>query len=282
MKAHKLQRLLSSIYGKPLLISKSGFQSISGYLNSRNAQLMVFPNDNEEIKLVPAPIMDENSGISVIEIRGPLTYRTSGWEALCGGYSYEMLLEDAAEAIESGSKTIVIDCDSGGGEAFGCFESADELRKMCDDNGVTLYGYVDGSACSAMYGIICVCDEVIANPMSEVGSIGVLIALYNDSKALEMEGYERIFITDGTDKVPFDSNGQFKDSFLEDLQRRVSELGDEFRDHVSQYTQISVEDLKKTQAKVYNAEDALSMGFINKIQTRSEFVSYVLSNQGAT
>lgn len=282
MKAHKLQRLLSSIYGKPLLISKSGFQSISGYLNSRNAQLMVFPDDGEEIKLVPAPIMDENSGISVIEIRGPLTYRTSGWEALCGGYSYEMLLEDAAEAIESGSKTIVIDCDSGGGEAFGCFESADELRNMCDDNGVTLYGYVDGSACSAMYGIICVCDEVIANPMSEVGSIGVLIALYNDSKALEMEGYERIFITDGTDKVPFDSNGQFKDSFLEDLQKRVSELGDEFRDHVSQYTQISVEDLKKTQAKVYNAEDALSMGLINKIQTRSEFVSYVLSNQGAT
>ncbi len=184
--------------------------------------------------------------------------------------------------IENGIKTIVMDCDSGGGEAFSAFESADELRKMCDDNGVILYAYVDGSACSAMYAIACVADELISNPMSEVGSIGVLIALYNDSKALEMEGYERIFITDGTDKVPFDSDGNFKDSFLEDLQTRVSELGDEFRAHVAKYTQLSVDDLKATQAKVYSAQDALSMGLINKIQTRSEFVSYVLSKQGTT
>jgi len=279
MKAHKLQRLLSSIYGKPLLISKSGFQSVSSYLNSRNAGLMTFPEGGkEEAKLVPS--FDSGVGIGVLTMQGPLTYRTSGWEAFCGGYSYEMLLEQAEEMIEGGVKTIIIDCDSGGGEAYGCFESADELRKMCDENDVRLYGYIDGSACSAMYGIICVCDEVIANPMADVGSIGVLIALYNDSKALEMEGYERIFITDGTDKVPFDSDGQFRDSFLEDLQKRVSELGDEFRNHVAKYTQLSVADLKNTQARVYSAQDALSMGLINKIQTRSEFVSYVLSNQG--
>jgi len=279
MKAHKLQRLLSSIYGKPLLISKTGFQSISGYLQSRNAELMKFPEEDES-KLVPAPAMDENSGVGIIEIRGPLTYRTTGWEAFCGGYSYEMLLEQAEELIESGVKTIVMDCDSGGGEAYGCFESANELRKMCDDNGVKLLAYVDGSACSAMYGIACVADEVVSNPFSDVGSIGVLIALYNDSKHLEQEGYERIYITDGTDKVPFDSEGNFKDSFLEELQTRVAQLGDEFRSHVAAYTGLSVEALKSTQARVYSAQDALSMGLINKIQTRSEFVSYVLSNQG--
>ncbi len=43
---------------------------------------------------------------------------------------------------------------------------------------------------------------------------------------------------------------------------------------------LTVDDLKATQAKVYSAQDALSMGLINKIQTRSEFVSYVLSKQG--
>lgn len=275
MKSHTLHRLLSSIYGKPALISKEGFQVVSGYLHSRNAELMTFPDDKAEVKQKAEDI----NGIGVISVRGPLTYRTSGWEAYCGGYSYEMLLEQAHELIESGAKNIVLDCDSGGGEAYGCFETANELRKMCDDNNVILYGYVDGCAASAMYGLICVCDEVIANPYSEIGSIGVLIALYNDSEHLKQEGYERIFITDGTEKVPFESDGKFREGFIEDLQTRVAELGDAFRSHVSTYTGLSTEELKATNAKVYSAQDALSIGLINKIQTRSEFVSYVISKQ---
>lgn len=219
------------------------------------------------------------NGIGVITIRGPLTYRTTGWEAWCGGYSYEMLLDQAEDLIEEGVKTIIIDCDSGGGEAYGAFESADELRKMCDDSGVKLYGYIDGCACSAMYAIICVCDEVVINPYGEAGSIGVLVCLCNDSKHMEMEGYERTFITDGTDKVPFADDGSWKKGFLKDLQQKVTMLGDDFRAHVSKYTGLSVADLKATQAKVYSANEALSMGLVNKIMTRSEFTDYIVSNQ---
>lgn len=274
MKAHSLHRLLASLYGRPHLISRDAFQSISTYLNSRNTSLMTFQDDSAE--KVEKPELENNAGIGVLSVMGPLTYRSSGWEAFCGGYSYEMLLEQSAELIESGVKTLVIECDSGGGEAYGCFESATELRKMCDDNGVKLYGYVDGSACSAMYALICVCDEVIANEYAEVGSIGVLIALYNDSEHLKQEGYERIFITDGTEKVPFAEDGTFRDGFIADLEKRVAELGDAFRNHVSMYTGISTKDLKATNAKVYSASEALSIGLINKIQTRSEFISYVV------
>lgn len=274
MKAHALHKLTSSLYGRPHLISREAFQTVSSYLNSRNAQAMTFPDDSGAE--VEPPSFDTDAGIGVLTIRGPLTYRSTGWEALCGGYSYEMMCEEASEMIEAGIKTIVIDADSGGGEAYGCFEMTNELRKMCDDNGVKLYGYVDGSACSAMYGIICACDEVVANPFAEVGSVGVLIALYNDSEHLKQEGYERIFITDGTEKVPFDAAGAFRDGFIKDLEARCAELGDAFRAHVSSYTNLSAADLKTTNAKVYSAQEALSIGLINKIQTRAEFISYVV------
>lgn len=270
--AHKLYRLLKSVYNVPHLADKRTFEAVTAYLNTRNAGAMDFCDDEpKEVE----PSFDAESKIGCITIRGPLTYRTSGWEALCGGFSYEMLIEQASEMIDAGVKTIVIDADSGGGEAYGCFESTDELRKMCDDNGVKLYGYIDGNACSAMYGIICACDEVVINPFGEAGSIGVLIALYNDSKHLEQEGIERLFITDGSSKVPFDADGEFREGFLEDLQKRISDLGDAFRAHVSKYTGISVDVLKGTQAKVYSAEDALSIGLVNQIMTRSEFVKYV-------
>lgn len=274
MKAHSLHRLLSSLYGRPHLISRDAFQSISSYLNTRNEGLMTFPDENEQTKKEPK--FDSKSGIGCLTIRGSLTYRATGWEGLCGGYSYESMLSDASEMIEAGVKTIVIDADSGGGEAYGCFEATNELRKMADDNGVKLLGYVDGSACSAMYGIICACDEIVANPYAEVGSIGVLIALQNDSEYLKQKGIERIFITDGTEKVPFSEDGSFREGFIEDLEKRCAELGDAFRSHVSAHTGLSEKELKATNAKVYSASEALSIGLINKIQTRSEFISYVV------
>ena len=196
-------------------------------------------------------------------------------DALCGMASYEGLLQQAVDAIDAGAKTIVMDVDSGGGSAQGCFSSINELRAMCDANKVSLLAFIDGCACSAAYAWACAADEIIADQYSEVGSIGVLISLRNPDEQTKSTTY----ITDGTDKVPFDDAGGYKESFLEDLRVKATKLGDAFRNHVSGYTGLSTEDLKATQAKVYMADDALSMGLVNKIMTKSEFISYVVSKR---
>lgn len=273
MKKHQLLRLTASLYGKPHLISKEGFESISQYLRARNEGLISFDHTETDVKR--ADEIKAVGSIGVIDIMGPLTYRSSGWEALCGGMSYEMLVEETRELLDAGCKTIVMNIDSGGGEAYGAFEAADEVRAMADEAGAKLYSYIDGTAASAAYAIACVSDEVISNPYGRAGSIGVLIALYNDSEHLKQEGYERIFITDGEQKVPFAKDGSFREEFLEGLQESVTNLGDSFRAHVSKYTGLSTEALKDTQARVFDAEQALSLGLVNKIMTRNEFVSYV-------
>jgi ClpP class serine protease len=274
MNKHKLLRLTASLRNRPHLISKTAFQEVETYLNARNAGMLDIEGSKTPENVKETPMAGD---VGVITIHGPLTYRTSGWEGMCGGFSYEMLVEQAEDLLEAGAKKIVLDIDSGGGEAYGCFLAVDELRTMCDQAGAKLLCYVDGSACSAAYAIACACDEVVANPYADVGSIGVLICLYNDSKMLEKEGIQRTFVTDGSDKVPFADDGSWRDGFLEDMQKRVAELGDAFRAHVSKYTGLSTKDLKDTQARVYSAQDALSIGLVNKIMTRSEFVDYVLS-----
>lgn len=275
MKKHQLLRLTASLYGKPHLISKEGFEVISQYLRSRNEGLMSIDNAGAE----EPKKMNSVGRVAVIDVMGPLTYRSTGWEALCGGMSYESLVASVNEALAAGHDTIVLNVDSGGGEAYGCFEAADEMRAAVDAAGAKLYGYIDGTAASAAYGLICVCDEVIANPYARAGSIGVLIALYNDSEQLKQEGIERIFITDGEQKVPFAADGSFREEFLADLQDGVSRLGNEFRNHVAKHTGLSVSDLKDTQARVFDAAKALELGLVNKIMTRSQFVDYVTNKE---
>lgn len=278
MKAHKLFRVTQQLYGVPHLLSRQSFSSITSYLNSRNASSMMLPT-TESYEAEEPDDLDDINGVGIIEINGPLTNKETGWESMCGGCSYESILEQAEELIENGAKCLVLSLDSGGGEAYGVFLMAKQLRKMCDDAGIHLIGYVDGTCASACYAIACVCDEVVANPYAEVGSIGVLICLTDQSKHLEQEGYKPIFISAGSEKIPYAEDGSFRPEFLEDLQAKVDSLYEAFCEHVSEYTGLSVEDIKATEAKVYMAEDALSRGLINKIMSNVDFVDYVASIQ---
>lgn len=282
MKAHALHKLTESLYGKPLLVNKQTFDSVTSYLNMRNAGMML-PMAPEQDEPTEAPDdLDDINGIGVIEVVGPLTYKSTGWEAFCGGCSYESILEQADSLLDAGATTIILNIDSGGGEAYGVFLASHELRKMCDEYGAQLIAYVDGTCASAAYALACVCDEVVANPYAEVGSIGVLICLTDQSKALEDAGIRPVFISAGSQKIPYAEDMTFRPEFLADLQYKVDTLYEAFAEHVTSFTGLSVEDIKATEAKTYMAKDALAKGLVNKIMSNSEFVDYIVTKQGAS
>lgn len=280
MPKHSLFRLSQKLKNTPHLIEKSSFDSIASYLNSRNTNMMLLPQKAEEDEGYDEPDdLDDLGGIGVINVSGPLTYKDTGWEFMCGGCSYESILEQADEYVDNGATALVMVFDSGGGEAYGAFETASRIRTICDDAGIPLIAYVDGCCCSAAYALACVADEVIINPYADVGSIGVLICLLDDSKYMEEEGFKNIYITAGSEKIPYNDDGSFRTEFLSDLQEKVDYLYDAFCTHVATYTGLSVQDVKNTEAKVYMAQDALSIGLANKIMSNVEFVQYVASIQ---
>ena len=280
--AHHLFRLTQKLYGVPHLIERNSFNHITSYLASRNSKM--FAPVSEESSIDADACTEDPEiigGIAVIEIEGTLTNKDTGFEALCGGCSYESITEAVESALEDGVTTIVLSINSGGGEAYGVFLAAEEIRKMCDDAGTKLIGYVDGNCASAAYALGCVCDELIANPYAEVGSIGVLIALMDSSKHLEQEGYKPVFVSAGAQKIPFADDGSFKQEFLDDLQVKVDSLYESFVSHVSKHTGLPSEVIKATEAKTFLANDALSIGLINKIMSNTAFVEYVVAtNKG--
>lgn len=266
-----VRRLTSDLYNKPHLIAADAFDAIASYLAVRNTGMLA------QVETVSADLdKPANVGkIGIINIHGSLTNKPV--ESLCGatGTSYAGLTDQMSTLIGMGCNTVVFDISSGGGEAFNCFQTADAIRKMADDSGVYMISYVQDCAASAAYALCVMSDEVVAHPQGQVGSIGVLIALMNNSKALEKEGFTRTFVTAGANKIPFDADGGFRDDFLASLQEQVDELYGEFVAHVSKYTGLSVEEIKATQASMFRANKALEMGLINSVKTNEEFAEYL-------
>ncbi len=275
-KQRPVVRLTSALYNTPHLISEASFLEITSYLEARNAMSLTKLETVSEDLDVPTSV----SQIGLINIHGSLTNKPV--ESLCGatGTSYAGLISGVSELIGMGCKTIVFDINSGGGEAFNCFQSANAIRQMANDNGVYLISYVQNMAASAAYALAVCADEVVCHPQGQVGSVGVLIALMNDSKYLEMKGITRSFVTAGADKIPFDANGEFREGFLARLQEQVDDLYGQFCAHVSHYTGLSIEDVQNTEANVFSGQKALEMGLVNSIKTNEEFATYLQQRQG--
>lgn len=273
--AHELARLRSKLFDTPLLVETKSFESILNYLDKRCEGTVEVNKEAAEEYSMHSTLYYKDNGLGVININGPLTNKSTGWEAFCGGTSYESIKEDFEALLEEGAKTIAFIVESGGGEAYGMMDTGNYLRRLADENGVKIVSYIDGLSASAAYGLTAISDEIISNKSSEIGSVGVLIRLMNDSKALEKEGYERTFITAGDEKIPFAADGSFRKEFIDDLQYKVDTLYQEFVEYVAEHRNISIEAVRNTQAKTFLAGDAVRLGLADKLMTQEEFYSYL-------
>lgn len=286
-KAHKLPRLSKSLLESPQLITESKFKEIAEVLDNRehlkSYQENLFFGDDDDYEDYQET--EESSllkkGIGLLEVEGPTTYKPTGWEALCGGTSYVGLMDKMQSHVDSGLKTVLMKINSHGGQAYRLMSTSAKLRKLADANNVKLIGYIDGCAASAGYGLASACHEIIANPDSEAGSIGVVVSLMNDSEHLKKEGYERTFITAGSEKVPYNKDGSFRENFLNDIQESVDTLYEKFTSHVASMRNMDVQSVIDTQARMFKAEKALEIGLIDSIMEEDEFQEYLgISPQG--
>jgi len=272
---HNLVRLASTVFNTPQLITAEGFEPIASYLTRRmsDANFAVYKDNDKGDK--EKHKTNKMGNLGVIQIDGSLSYQPV--ETLCGavGTSYVDLIAQTQELIDSGVDTILYEVDSPGGEAAHCFDTADTLREMLTDAGVKSFAYIDGYSASAAYALSCVMDEVIIHPSAVAGSIGCIVCLYSDAKALEKEGFERHVITSTPGKSPYAKEGGFSEAFLTKIQQDVNRLGAEFVAHVSKFTGIPEEDIAATDAQCFHAEMALEKGLVNAVMNHREFSKYL-------
>lgn len=271
--AHSLIRLQESLYNTPHLITAEAFAPILEYVSLRNNPEFVF--SKQEVKPKEPVRMGK---IGEILVDGSLTYRPVAQMCSEGGTSYQGILQQASELINSGVTTLVTTHSSGGGEAAHLFDTANQLREMADQAGIKWYAYIDTVSASASLGLNIAADAVYIHPEATTGSVGCVCAIVDRSKAMDMAGIKPIYISSTAGKTPFQADGSFREEFLQKMQDSVTRLGNQFAEHVNKYTGIPTDEILSWDAQMFNADEALAKGLVNGIMTHKQFLDFIEQN----
>jgi signal peptide peptidase SppA len=164
-------------------------------------------------------------GVATIPVRGPLFRHASLFTRASGATSYQTLRTDLQAALDSKDvKAIVLDIDSPGGEVTGVAELADAIYAARQQKQVV--AYVGGAGASAAYWIASAASKIVAAPTAELGSVGVIMAYLDDSKAREAAG-ERVMQFISSQSPDKRLNLDSKDGRAK-MQQRVDDLAEVF------------------------------------------------------
>jgi serine protease SohB len=102
------------------------------------------------------------------------------------------------------AKAVAVVINSPGGSAVQSHLIHNRIRELADEHRKPVIAFVEDVAASGGYMIACAADEIIADPSSIVGSIGVVSAGFGFDKAIKKLGIERRVHTAGTRKAMLD------------------------------------------------------------------------------
>ncbi len=101
------------------------------------------------------------------------------------------------------------------------------IRALAEEKNLKVFAFVEDAAASGGYMIACAADEIVADPASIVGSIGVVSAGFGFDRLIERIGIERRVHTQGEAKAmldPFRPENPDDVARLKDLQADVQDL----------------------------------------------------------
>ena len=102
------------------------------------------------------------------------------------------------------ARAVALLINSPGGSAVQSHLVFQRIRQLSREKERPVIAFVEDVAASGGYMIACAADEIVADPSSIVGSIGVIGASFGFTKLIEKIGVERRIYTSGTNKAMLD------------------------------------------------------------------------------
>lgn len=270
--AGKLEYLTRSLLNQPLLATEETLYMALDFLENRwDFKALDFAGPTT------SPSKDTSEGsVAQINMIGPMMKRAMGLEALCGAMGYDDYRMQFDKAFDNPNvKTVILNLDSGGGDASGLFDLAQHVYDKKKESGKKMIAYVDGLAASAAYAMASVADEIIMEKTASVGSIGVITTHADMSKKLEKEGVVVTPIYAGKFKAAGNPYESLSEETKAMIQERVDSLYQIFVTHVAEMRGMTEEAVRATEAKVFLANDAIELGLADKIMSADEFMAYL-------
>jgi signal peptide peptidase SppA len=175
-------RIIEKIYREPWAIKPTTHHAIQSSLAAAlNGEQL--PSDLEEME---EEYEYSQEGISIIPISGIIGKHLSLVESSCGGVDVDSVSLALDAAVADSSSSILLYIDSAGGTVTGVPELAHKIKEASKVKNVI--AYTDSLCASAAYWLASQANAVYCSTSAEVGSIGVYMAMLDESKKLEEEG----------------------------------------------------------------------------------------------
>ena len=283
----QLEHVAAHICGRPLLIMQQKLDVIAYVLAQRLGLDLEAPELGLEVVARPEPLasrfvgaraktddgqglpfMRTEAGVGIVTVTGSMVNRGAWIGASSGLTSYEGIAAQLrAAAGDSKTKSIVIDENTGGGEATGAFELATLVREINASKPVT--AFVNGIAASAGYLIASGAGRIVSIPSGLTGSIGVVMMHADYSRALDRAGITPTFIHSGARKVDGNAYAPLDADTKARLQASVDSMRDDFVAAVGagRGARFPAKAARDTEAAVFDGKEALALGLVDELAT---------------
>ena len=173
---------------------------------------------------------DRRPRVALVRLAGPISARP--------GFGGGISLATAAPVLDRAFALRRLDAvflalNSPGGSPVQSSLVSAHIRRLAEEKKVPVVACVEDAAASGGYWIACAADEIVADPASILGSIGVVAAGFGFQDALARYGVERRMHTAGTEKSFLDPFQAERPEDMERLRTLLRDLHAEFRDWVA-------------------------------------------------
>ncbi len=198
--------------------------------------------------------------VPVIELHGLIAGREG---ALNLGLA-RPLIERAFGAVRRG-EAVVLDIDSPGGSPVQSDLIASLIRRKAEGAGARVVAVVGEVGASGGYWLACAADEIRANPMSVVGSIGVVGGGFGVPGLLARTGVERRLYTAGENKARLDPFSPERPEDVVFVRRLMEDIHARFKEWVRarRAGRLIADETALFDGSFFLGQQALALGLID-------------------
>lgn len=294
----KYPHLASRVFNTPLLIHPAKLDAILAGLGGRLLgadQPAIIINTTPEPEAAAAAVADVGmfaatkatgrdeergyaivNGVAIIQAHGALVHRTRMEADSTTLLGYNDIVRDMESAMSNPNVHAVLQIwSSPGGEVQGAFEAASRMHSMRGQKPIK--AICDGMAASAAYLLASAADEIIISPTGYAGSIGVVARHVDFSAALASDGVKVTHIFAGAHKVDGNPYEPLPDAVREDWQSEIDGIYSDFLSAVATHRGISVDAVRKTQARTYRGHAAIDARLADRMGTTDQIIQELVA-----
>ena len=280
----RYEHVLAYVADTPWAILPSKLDAIVSMLATRAAGETIDATEIEAI--VGAARRDEpraGAAVAVLPLFGVISHRAGSLKESSGGTSTERFGAALRQLVaDPGISAIVLDCDTPGGSVSGVPELAAEVFRARGRKPIV--AVANSLAASAGYWIAAQADELVVTPSAMVGSIGVMSAHTDVSKALEMRGIKTSYITSARYKVEGAPDMPLSAEAGGHIQSQVDYYHGLFVRAVARGRGVTVAEARGErfgEGRVYHAAAAVERGMADRIATLDQVIGELAAGKWA-